>query len=271
MFCCSAIGGTIGGIGGTTGGTVGDSAVGGTIGSQWCHLIPSSLPLQAREARPTITDWNKIRLDMIDPPHWGVLILTWFWGSVNPWDWNPLWGGADLFKSSFKDPDDQLSGWLWCLMIQDDSDKLEGETTWKHWILKIRSQKYFVSVIPFVLITTSMYQKLYFDKNLWEGISPYCFVDVVVHNGEIKIMTIGLQLSFISSGFRHFLVWKFSMDDFKRKGKFYFNLWKEKNLLWWKRLDKFILQFKFKAQVSKCFCDDVGQIWCGGQCITMVW
>ena len=247
------------------------------LSSRWLHREPVVPPHPllspvASQGSPAHYYWlkqNQIRYD------WSssliLLNLTWFWGSVNPWDWNPLWGGADLFKSSLKDPDDQLSGWLWCLMIQDDSDKLEGEPTWKHWILKIRSQKYFVSVIPFVLITTSMYQKLYFDKNLWEGISPYCFVDVVVHNGEIKIMTIGLQLSFISSGFRHFLVWKFSMDDFKRKGKFYFNLWKEKNLLWWKRLDKFILQFKFKAQVSKCFCDDVGQIWCGGQCITMVW
>ena len=31
-------------------------------------------------------------------------IITWFWGSVNPRDWNPLWGGAYLLKGSFKDP-----------------------------------------------------------------------------------------------------------------------------------------------------------------------
>jgi len=35
---------------------------------------------------------------------WEAHPIHWFWGSVNPRDWNPLWGGAYLLKGSFKDP-----------------------------------------------------------------------------------------------------------------------------------------------------------------------
>ena len=48
----------------------------------------------------------KIKLSSIDPQ---IGRLTWVWGSVNPGDWNPLWGGADLFQSSLQDPEHQPS------------------------------------------------------------------------------------------------------------------------------------------------------------------
>jgi len=35
---------------------------------------------------------------------WEAHPIHWFWGSVNPRDRNPLWGGAYLLKGSFKDP-----------------------------------------------------------------------------------------------------------------------------------------------------------------------
>ena len=85
--------------------------------------------------------------------------LTWFWGSVNPWDWDPLRGCADLFKSSLKDSE-QL--WLWAWDLRNFVDFYL--CIWK-WLTRLN------------LI-----------------ISPYCFVDVVVHNGKIKIMTICLQI-----------------------------------------------------------------------------
>ena len=122
VLCCSAIGGTIGGIGGTTGGTIGDSAVGGTIGDQWCHLTPSSLPLQAREARqPTITDWNKIRLDMIDPVL-NLIVLHLILRVSKPMRLEPIvgwrWSFQELVRGSWRPIIRMIlicdhSGWFW--------------------------------------------------------------------------------------------------------------------------------------------------------------